>query len=321
MTDELGHGLAQALAEHVRAGYAVLRDALRSAPGHPEAEKPPPPLARQGPPGPHQEGRDASDIVREHLRRFRRPGYTVSVTGKGPEQDDPVDALPDGTILFVPDPVDGAANVSSLASSFSSNVVAYIMDRSVEHGPSYRGVGLHALSAHMWDQRFDQHYWWSDQFGTKVGQIGRPVHTDPTLLPGLPAPAADPRTWTVASVAEIDGPNWQFLDFLYTEHKEPRIPVIGTPMVRSLVDQELTAWVSRKPSTVYDSAHLLLAIGMDFAVGDIQGRPFDRTEVLDMFGGVVHPKDNVIGPYIVAESYVAYQKLCDLLAKMPTGDG
>lgn len=307
MTDRLDfRDVPHHIAAHVRRIYRSVRDLLREGQGDPTAGERVERSPGQGGGAPRQIDRTADDLVRKWLLELRIPNLTVRVAGEEAATDDVIDDLPDRTLLFVTDPVDGTSNYLAINRGFSSNIVVYILDR--------QRFGLRVVATHVWEPVFDQHYWWSDPFATRVGQVDLDVSTDRLLLPSLAQPASDPSTWTIAAVAAKDGPNRDLSNILCTQHKMSSFTFGGAPLIRSLVDQGLTALIETKPTTVYDSAHLLLAAGFELVVGDLDGNVLNLDDLIAMFGRLTRSKDTVVSPYVVADSPDTYSKLCDLIA-------
>ncbi len=94
-----------------------------------------------------------------------------------------------------------------------------------------------------------------------------------------------------------------------------------TPLCQESWDRELMALVECKATTVFDSAHLMLAANTDAVVGLLDGRRLTGHQLQEMFLRVRLAKDTVILPYIFAKSEQTFDALVNSYQAMKKNGG
>lgn len=223
-------------------------------------------------------------------------GTGVPLEVFGEEIDDALlDDVPDKTFVAVVDPLDGTGNWTNLGVGTAMTTIIY---RKLRDELIY--VGAHVVQV-GW-----RRHWWAEPTATWRGSLGTSVEHDELVISPREARPLERSDVYIAGVGATNGRTRTFLDYLTRVEGFRTVTIGGAPLGAEVLDRELMALVECSPTTVFDSAHLMIAANTDAVVGLLDGTILSPTALEQMFLRVQSPKERVVEPYVLAKSAAAY---------------
>lgn len=226
------------------------------------------------------------------------PGIPIHIAGEESD-DEPIDAIPVGSYYMSNDPFDGTSVHAATGKASSTTQTFYFKS---SQRLEFLGTSVIPLDVTL-------EHWWADESSTWRGGLDQPVTADTLVASPANGRYRSQSDWLVCAVGAQRGRNRDVLNRL-TDREGIRTSTLGgSPFGPALLSGELAALVEMSPTTVFDSAHLLLAVNADAVVGTPDGRLVEAAEVRRWFTHLVSSQHRAIPPYIAAKTETIFETI------------